>query len=317
MWQRSRSDAPSGKGALRAVIVDEERSRIIRRMWRSLAMTFVLVACGSSGGSTGDDDASPDAGPRPKTYGGDRPAELKTPPTLTEGKQYPLLVVLHGYGASGFVQTAYFGVGGLPAADQALLIAPDGTTDSSGKQFWNADSACCDFGHTNVDDVAYIGGLIDAISHDWPVDKNQVFVLGHSNGGYMAYRMACERADVIAAIGSLAGNASSSPSACTPSAKVNVVHMHGTLDGTVPYSGAMPSVDQWSAKNGCGTTRSETTTKDLDNSVTGAETHINVTAGCPTNGAVELWTMDGSGHIPVMNTMFAPAIMDWFTAHKR
>ena len=102
--------------------------------------------------------------------------------------------------------------------------------------FWNADSACCDFEHKNPDDVAYIGGLIDDISRDWPVDKNQVFVLGHSNGGYMAYRMACERADVIAAIGSLAGNASSMPSACTPSQPVGVVHMHGTIDDIVPYS---------------------------------------------------------------------------------
>jgi polyhydroxybutyrate depolymerase len=284
-------------------------------MWRSLAMTFVLVACGSNdGGGTDSPDA---AGVRNKIYGGVRPAELKTPEMLTEGKQYPLLVVLHGYSANGFVQTAYFGVGELPAQDKALLIAPDGLVDSSGKQFWNADAQCCDFDHKNPDDVAYIGGLIDDISAEWPVDKKQVFVLGHSNGGYMAYRMACERADVIAAIGSLAGNASSTPSACTPSAKVNVVHMHGTSDSVVPYSGATPSVDQWAAKNGCGTTRSETTTKDLDTTVAGAETHVQPTAGCPENGAVELWTMEGSTHIPSMNSMFAPTILDWFSAHKR
>ena len=286
------------------------------RMWRSLAMTFVLVACGSSDNGGSDPDAPP-GGVRNKIYGGARPAELKTPTTLTEGKQYPLVVLLHGYGANGFVQTAYFGVGTLPTEDKALLIAPDGTEDTSGKQFWNADSQCCDFGHTNVDDVAYIGGLIDAISAEWPVDKKQVFVLGHSNGGYMAYRMACERADVIAAIGSLAGNASSTPSACNPSAKVNVVHMHGTTDATVPYSGATPSVDQWATKNGCGTTRTETTTIDLDSSVAGAETHVKPTAGCPDNGAVELWTMEGSSHIPTMNAMFATTILDWFVAHKR
>ena len=286
-------------------------------MWRSLALTFVLVACGSNSSSS-DDDASPDSsGERPKIYGGDRPAELKTPPTLTEGKQYPLLVVLHGYSANGFVQTAYFGVGDLPAQDKALLIAPDGLVDSSGKQFWNADAQCCDFDHKNPDDVAYIGGLIDAISADWPVDKNQVFVLGHSNGGYMAYRMACERADVIAAIGSLAGNASSTPSACVPSAKVNVVHMHGTADNVVPYSGAVPSVDQWATKNGCGTTRSETMKLDIDNSVAGTETRVQPTADCPAGGAVELWTMDASTHIPTMNATFATTIFDWFVAHKR
>jgi polyhydroxybutyrate depolymerase len=255
---------------------------------RGLAIALLLTACSSDDGG----------GMRTKIYGGDRPAELKTPAMLTEGKQYPLLVVLHGYGASGFVQTAFFGVGSLATEDKAFVIAPDGTEDSGGKLFWNADAACCDFEHKNPDDVAYIGGLIDDISRDWPVDKNQVFVLGHSNGGYMAYRMACERADVIAAIASLAGNASSMPSACTPSEKVNVVHMHGTVDEVVPYTGATPSVDQWAMKNGCGTTRSETATLDLDSSVAGAETHVQPTAGCPDNGAVELWTMEGSTHIP-------------------
>lgn len=279
----------------------------MRRMWRSLALTFALVACGSSDGGA----------PPTKIYGGDRPTELKTPAMLTEGKQYPLFVVLHGFGANGFVQSAYFGVGNLPAEDKALLIAPDGIEDSSGKQFWNADPACCDFEHKNPDDVAYIGGLIDAISDDWPVDKNQVFILGHSNGGYMAYRMACERADVIAAIASLAGNAASTPSACTPSQKVNVVHLHGTQDDIVPYTGATPSVDQWAAKNGCGTTRSETTALDLDNNIAGAETHVQPQAGCASGGAVELWTMEGSSHIPVMNATFASTMLDWFIAHKR
>jgi len=252
-----------------------------------------------------------------KTYGGDRPVDLKTPPMLTPGKKYPLLVVLHGFGANGFVQTAYFGVGDLPSEDKALLIAPDGTEDSTGKQFWNADAACCDFEHHNPDDVSYIGGLIDAVSADWPVDKNQVFILGHSNGGYMAYRMACERADVIAAIGSLAGDASSMPAACTPSRQVNVAHIHGTADAVVPYSGAMPSVDQWAMKNGCGSTRTAGASFDFDTSVTGEETHTSTTTGCPANGAVELWTMEGSSHIPSMNMSFSTTIFDWFTAHKR
>lgn len=276
-------------------------------MRTALAILLVLSAC------SGDD-----GGPRPTQYGGDRPADLKVPPTLTPGKQYPLLVVLHGYGANGFVQTAFFGVGGLPAADQALLIAPDGLVDSTGKQFWNADAACCDFDHKNPDDVGYIGGLIDDISADWPVDKNQVYVLGHSNGGYMAYRMACERADVIAAIGVLAGEASSNPAACKPVKPVSVVHLHGTADAVVPYTGAEPSVNQWAGKNGCTTTtRATTTSIDLDTNVVGDETHEEPTDGCPANGAVELWSMEGSSHIPLMNSSFSPTIFGWFTAHKR
>ncbi len=275
---------------------------------------FLLAACGGES-----------EGPRPTTFGGDRPVDLKTPVTLTEGKQYPLVVVLHGYGANGFAQSAYFGTNMLPATDAALVIAPDGTVDDSGKQFWNADAACCDFNNKRPDDVAYIGGLIDAVLDTWPVDPEQVYVVGHSNGGFMSYRMACERADVIAAIAPLAGLAASDATKCNPSRTVNVLHMHGTTDATVPYGptsavgtiGAIGSVSQWAQKNGCGTTRTAQGDVDLETNLPGAETHRSTTTGCPADGAVDLWAIEGGGHIPIFNSAFVPGLMQWFTDHRR
>jgi polyhydroxybutyrate depolymerase len=280
---------------------------------RALALLLLLAACSS------------DDGPPPKTYGGDRPADLHTPATLTEGKKYPLVVILHGFTASGFVQYAYFNGAALVNSDRALVIAPDGTTNSQGEQFWNADPACCDLEGQNPDDVGYIGGLIDDIIADWPIDTIQVYVIGHSNGGYMAYRMACERADVITAIGSLAGNASSTPSACNPSKPVSVLHMHGTSDMTVPYDGgagfggvgAVSSVTQWATHDACGTTRSPTVTLDLDNTVAGSETHGETTSGCPSGVAVDLWTLEGSSHIPIFTSSAIDDIFGWLSAHKR
>jgi len=271
---------------------------------RLLGLIALLAACGG--------DAPP---MRTKTFGGDRPVDLQTPATLTEGKQYPLLVVLHGFGANGFVQSAYFHTSDLVTQDMAFVVAPDGTPNSAGRLFWNADPYCCDFENINPDDVGYIGGLIDDISAEWPVDKDAVFVLGHSNGGYMAYRMACDRADVIAAIGSLAGDAASTT--CTPTQHVAVAHLHGTADTTVPYAGAGPSVMKWAGYNGCGTERTVTNTIDLDDAISGAETQQEVTMGCPADGDVELWTMNGSTHIPSLNAGFAVTMMNWFLAHKR
>ena len=134
---------------------------------RTLALVVLasLAACGSSSD-----------GPPPKTYGGDRPADLHTPATLTDGKQYPLVVILHGYSASGFVQYAYFGAASLINSDRALVIAPDGMTNAQGLQFWNADPNCCDFEHTNVDDVAYIGGLIDDIMGELDLKRRSGFL---------------------------------------------------------------------------------------------------------------------------------------------
>ena len=284
-------------------------------MTRALWLLMVMTACGGS-----------DPVDRPKTFGGDRPVTLQTPATLEDGKTYPLLVVLHGYGATGFVQEAYFRVNGLPAANQAFVLAPDGLIDSTNHQFWNADPACCDFDHQNPDDVGYIGGLIDDVLASWPVDHGAVFVLGHSNGGFMAYRMACDRADVISAIGVLAGDAASMPASCQPSRTVNVLHVHGTADAVVPYDpgtgsvtglGAEASVMQWAGHNGCGTTRTAGADLDLDTAVPGAEAHTSSTTGCPAGGAVDLWSLEGSGHLPVLSAEFPTLVMQWFTDHRR
>lgn len=277
------------------------------------ALACVLVGCGDDGGGAAD---------RPTLFGGDRPAVLKVPASLDDGQRYPLVMVLHGYGVSGFVQQAYFGAYPLATAGTAFVIAPDGTVDGSGKQFWNADPACCDFGNTGVDDVGYLGGILDDIlASDWPVDPNQVFLIGHSNGGFMSYRMACERADIIAAILPLAGLASSQPAGCTPSQPVSVLHVHGTADPTVPFvnggAGAEASTAQWAQKNGCGTTRTAGPDLDLEKNLAGAETHTATVDACPALGKVELWSIEGAGHIPVFQPTFTQTWLDWLTAHAR
>jgi polyhydroxybutyrate depolymerase len=213
----------------------------------------------------------------------------------------------------------------LTAADAALWIAPDGTTNRDGSQFWNADPVCCDIYDDNPDDVSYLSTLVEDIVAEWPIDESQIFFMGHSNGGYMSYRMACERADMIAGIVSLAGNAQSMPAGCTPEKPVSVLHLHGTADSTVPYAGgsgfggigAVGSVEQWAAHDGCTTSRSATVTLDLDTQITGSETTGEALGGCPAGVGIELWTMTGSSHIPIFNDSIATTALDWLSAHKR
>lgn len=245
------------------------------------------------------------------TYGGDRPADLEAPRTLTDGKRYPLVMVLHGYGVSGLFQRAYFGVQALVDADQALVIAPDGTVDSTGKQFWNADPACCDREGAAPDDVGYLAQMIEDITAEWPVDR--VFLIGHSNGGFMAYRMACEHAALLEAIVPLAAHASSIP--CAPAVPVDVLHIHGTADDIVPYAGAEPSVQQWATHNACAGARSDGGAADYDVSVDGAETTPSAYTRCIAGGEVELWTMAGATHVPTINAAFTPAVFAWMEDH--
>jgi polyhydroxybutyrate depolymerase len=284
---------------------------------RSIALAVLVVtACGG-------DDATPTE--RPTTFGGARPVSLQVPTDFDDSRDYPLFVILHGYGANSFLQQGYFKLSDGANRLQALVLTPDGTLDSGGKQFWNADPACCDFGGSGVDDVAYLGGVIDAVRAEWPVDPAQIAILGHSNGAFMAYRLACDRADVVTAIIGLAGHATSTP--CTPSRDVNVLHIHGTADATVPYTtgvfggvmspGATDSVDGWAQHNGCTGARQDAGTKDLDAAQAGAESTVAVTAGCPIDGAADLWTIPDGGHIPSLSATFPDDAWAWVTAHRR
>jgi polyhydroxybutyrate depolymerase len=256
-----------------------------------------------------------DPAERPRRFGGDRPVTLQVPPQLDDGRDYPLVLILHGYGANGFLQQAYFGAGELATRGDAFVLAPEGTVDGSGKQFWNADPVCCDFGQIGPDDVGYLGGLVDDVLERWPIDPAAVFILGHSNGGFMAYRLACERADRFAAILALAGVTVSLP--CEPARLVSVLHVHGTADDVVPYAGATHSITEWAGLDGCGGAAARGPDLDLDTGLPGAETRAEALGGCPAGVAVDLWTIEGGGHLPSFGPAFAPAAWQWLTEHRR
>ena len=116
-----------------------------------------------------------------------------------------LMVLLHGYGATGQIQDQYFQFTQLANAKTFLLATPDGTSDPTPKQFWNATDACCNFYGSAVDDVKYVTAILDEAALKFRVDPKRVYAVGHSNGGFMAHRLACDRAARIAAIVSLAG----------------------------------------------------------------------------------------------------------------
>ena len=179
-----------------------------------LAISFasaavLLVACGSSGGSSGspgDADGGPgpgaDGGPGgdaadPSEIGGDRPVTVHVPASYVAGVATPLVILLHGYGASGAVQDLYFGLTALADSRGFLYAHPDGLVDADGKRYWNATDSCCDLGGTKVDDSTYVSSLIKQVQARYSVDPKRIFLVGHSNGGFMSYRMACDHADRI------------------------------------------------------------------------------------------------------------------------
>jgi polyhydroxybutyrate depolymerase len=273
-----------------------------------------------------DDAAALDTGPAPDDtpLGGDRPARVVLPPDYTaDGPARPLLVLLHGYSVSGEIQDFYLGASRRAAERGMITLTPDGTKDASGLNFWNASPGwCCDFGRTGVDDAGYLLALVAEAQTRFTIDPARIFLMGHSNGGFMSYKLACEHADVFAAIAVIAGSMPLAESDCAPSEPVSVLHIHGTVDATIfypgvpdRYPGAETATARWAAHGGCELLPSPGPSRDYDNAVLGAETYPHPYPGCAAGHAVELWEMRASGHVPGFNDAFMPDVLAWLLAH--
>jgi polyhydroxybutyrate depolymerase len=260
--------------------------------------------------------------------GGDRPVQVHVPPGYVPGVPAPLVLLLHGYTASGFIEESYLNFTAVSDAKGFLYAYPDGTTNASGERFWNATDACCDLGGSMVDDSKYLHDLIGEIEARYTVDPKKVFLVGHSNGGFMTYRMACDHADQIAAIASLAGAMFSDVTNCHASGPVAVLEIHGTADTVISYTGgaigghaypgATTSVADWTTIDGCDAADAPGPSLDLDSSLPGSETTVAVHAtGCKPGGHTELWTIAGGSHIPSFTPTFAPAVVDFLYAHPK
>jgi len=256
----------------------------------------------------------------------DRPAQLVAPSGVTAPA--PLLVLLHGYGANARKQDAYLGVTEQAASRGLYVLLPNGTTEPrSGKQFWDATSACCNFTGTPVDDVGYLRDLIDEALAKRPIDPVRVYVFGHSNGGFMAYRLACDLADKVTAVAVLAGADAPTPGDCAPSRPVSVLHLHGDADPLVKYTGgrfagvypgAVESVTRWAARDGCDATPVAGAALDLEGGIDGAETVVTSYEGCDAGTDVQLDTIQGGGHIPALiHDSVGVDVLDWLLAHSR
>jgi polyhydroxybutyrate depolymerase len=251
-----------------------------------------------------------------------RPYQIDAPYPLGN-EPLPLILLLHGYGASGLLQDIVFGFMQLSDERKVLVAHPDGLVDSSGNRFWNADDACCNIDNNPVDDVAYLNAVVSDVEAHYNVDPKQIYAVGHSNGGFMAHRLGCDSTQRFAGIVALAGDVWKDPSKCKPTGNIAVLQVHGDADMTVPYDGgpnipsAKESVGTWAAKNGCSGALTPTgQTYDLVQTLPGNETEVSAYA-CA-QGAAELWTIHGGGHLPVFNFPdWGNHLLDWLSAHKR
>ncbi len=315
----------------------------MRTLLLLLLAAAASTACSSSSSSpraTSDAGTVAEAGILggydPTPFGGSRPVQLYVPSGYSPATPAPLVILLHGYGASGGEEDIYLDGHAAAEGSTALYMHPDGTVDASGSRFWNATNACCNFYGSAVDDVAYLASLVSEVEGRYSVDKKRVFFFGHSNGAFMSYRMACDQAGTVAAIASLAGATWLDTSKCEPSEPVSVLEVHGTADTEIAYDGgttmasptaeggtgtggqypgATTSVADWASYDGCSST-ANTSLPSLDIAA-GMSTAVTQYTGCKGGAEIDLWTIQGGMHIPGFNADFAPDVFKFLLAHPK
>ena len=251
-----------------------------------------------------------------------RQAELRIPGDIGENETLPLVVALHGFSQYPWYVYDYFQ--GINSVDdnRHLLLTPYGTSNPDDYYFWNGTPACCDFYKQNIDDVSYLTSLISTAIADYGADQNRVMLIGHSNGGFMSHRMACDAGNILHTIVNFAGATYGDFSDCSLTGYPNIVNVHGTSDSVIDYNGGdnlgesyASSPDgavYWANRSGCDGTATQMGTIDLVDGDGYNETTRLQHLDCGQGNRVTHWMLSGVDHAPTLTDgSLINAAFDW------
>src|SRR5450631_527596 len=269
------------------------------------------------------------------TSGGESRTFIVRLPTGYTGKSpAPAVIDFHPLGGTGSQQEGSSGWKAKCDSVGCISVYPD-SSKKAGDSSWNA-GYCCDNAEKNqIDDVQFARDIIKYLEANTCVDPKRIYASGGSNGGGMTYRMACDAADVIAAVAPVdfrcvtgkdplanAGQVTASNNTacpCTLPRPLSVIAFDEGADSTiVPYAGGQtPSLATdcppsgscvgigftsavvnnatWAKFDGC--TGSATT--DPNNSL--CKTY----SGCANSTQVTLRTTTSGGHLAVYSNSSA------------
>ena len=187
--------------------------------------------------------------------GQDRKYMVFIPKNYTGAIKFPLVIYLHSYGWNAEQGMNYTLLHEVADTNEFIIVYPSAIGN------WNSgigDNPS--WGTPNINDVGFVDALIDILSNLYSIDLERIYAVGYSNGGFMAFKLACKLSHRITAIASVSGVISTNTvDECNPLRAVPVLQIHGTKDSWVPIEGktGWNSVEDtlsfWSDFNNCGT----------------------------------------------------------------
>ena len=231
---------------------------------------------------------------------------VHVPKSYDGSKAYPLVLSFHGGGSNADQMVRFCGLNETADKHGFIVVYPSGTGRLEKVLTWNGGN-CCGYAMQNkIDDVAFTKALLDDLAKVVKVDAKRVYATGMSNGAIMAYRLASELSDRIAAIAPVSGPMGTEK--CDPKRPVPVIHFHGTDDQFAPFKGGKGekslsgtdfysvdhSIQAWVKANGC---KEEPATVELPDKAKDGTKVTRKTYGGGKDGAeVVLIMIDGGGH---------------------
>ena len=218
---------------------------------------------------------------------------LYVPKSYDRTRPTPLMISMHGGAMWPAAQKETSQWNRVADEHGFIVVYPSGVS-GRGPRAWRAGG-----GPGLMRDVRFISELIDTLRASYNIDSTRVYANGLSNGGGMAFVLACRLSDRIAAVGIVAPAIFLPWSSCTDRRAVPMIAFHGTADRAVPYHGGkswvapyvFPDIpawtENWAERNRCG--------RPVDSLVATDVTRREYTS-CADGAAVVLYTIRDGGH---------------------
>lgn len=176
--------------------------------------------------------------------GVERHYQLHIPPSYRASTAMPLVVSFHGLGGSGAQQERMTSLSSKGDEEGFIVAYPDGVN-----HMWRTASR-----KNATEDLAFVQALVRDVSSRYTIDRRRIYATGMSNGGGMTNRVACDLADLFAAVAAVSG-AYNVTDSCNPARAIPILAIHGRDDRIVPYAGrtgrvTLPSIEEWASSWG-------------------------------------------------------------------
>lgn len=168
------------------------------------------------------------------------------PASLLTEEPAPLIVDFHGNGSSGAGEARSSGWKEKADEEGFVVAFPDGVGNG-----WNVGNCCGQALDQNIDDVGFARAVVETVSEGICIDPKRVYAAGMSNGGGLTHRLACEAADVFAAVAATSADLVTDP--CTPSRPISELSVRGQSDRLVAYEGGNTGSTGWYSPGAKGT----------------------------------------------------------------